>query len=464
MPPNLSEDAPPSWTAFAAIFGGRGQGVKPLPSESKFQNAILVELAPPILIHRFSTVFTLLLGGAYMAHKEKYARSAVGHLAAHYERKKDKNGEYIRFNNQEIDPLKTHLNYNLAPEHEGGQVEFIRKRTSEVRCLNRSDVNVMCSWIVTMPKPQSLRFERLDGKSMDADRERLESLFFERTYRFLIERYGEQNVISAYVHKDEITPHIHFAFVPVVEDKKKGGYKVSAKEAIDLQDLKAFHTDLERYHYSYGDWKFEVINDATKEGNKEIAELKKETAIREVHEAQNEATEARKAADKVVDNLKFLESQKKALEDEINILQTKKEILSAEEIQALKGTKTLTGALKGVTYVEYETLKKTATEALAENKSLKIAVESANTSANAAETKVKQYAQAYSALKQVYDKVMGFLEQAFPDVLRKVMDHLKPPKVRHGMAEYKQIIREERAISSTPTPSSFKTPQKQQVR
>ena len=46
--------------------------------------------------------------------------------------------------------------------------------------------------------------------------------FFEQTYKFLNERYsGEQNVVSAYVHMDEKTPHMHYAFVPVVHDKKK---------------------------------------------------------------------------------------------------------------------------------------------------------------------------------------------------------------------------------------------------
>ena len=44
--------------------------------------------------------------------------------------------------------------------------------------------------------------------------------FFELSYKFLSERYGEQNVISAYVHMDETTPHMHFLFIPIVDDKK----------------------------------------------------------------------------------------------------------------------------------------------------------------------------------------------------------------------------------------------------
>ena len=75
----------------------------------------------------------------------------------------------------------------------------------------------MVDWVVTLP-------QSFDGDEQD---------FFQETYKFLNDRYGKENVISAYVHMDETTPHMHYAFVPVVEDKKKGGYKLSAKEAVN---------------------------------------------------------------------------------------------------------------------------------------------------------------------------------------------------------------------------------------
>ncbi|MBD2790567.1 plasmid recombination protein, partial [Xenorhabdus sp. DI] len=57
--------------------------------------------------------------------------------------------------------------------------------------------------------------------------------FFEKTYEFLTNRYGgEKNVLSANVHMDETTPHMHFAFMPVVWDEKKQREKVSAKEVL----------------------------------------------------------------------------------------------------------------------------------------------------------------------------------------------------------------------------------------
>lgn len=323
-----------------------------------------------------------------MANAQKYTKAASGHLAAHYERKKDEQGEYVKFGNQDIDPSRTHLNYNLAPEREGGQMDFIRQRTTEARTLKRADVNVMCSWVVTLPE---YRYHNPD-LHVSADREKIERLFFERTYSFLCDRYGEQNVVSAYVHKDEKTPHMHFAFVPVTEDKKRGGEKVSAKEVITKSDLKTFHTDLERHLDSFHDWHFEVINEATKDGNKEVAELKKQTAHEEVLKAQQEAAEARQRVLQEQERIKPLEKKKKALEGEIEALQTEKEVLTAAEVEAIKGEKNLLGGLKGVTFKEFEAVKRTAAavESMTAERDQALArAERADLRANAAEAKIQ---------------------------------------------------------------------------
>src|SRR5699024_4872032 len=69
--------------------------------------------------------------------------------------------------------------------------------------------------------------------------------FFEETYDFLSERYGEENVIAGVVHNDETTPHMHFAFMPVTYDEKREREKVSAKEVLNRNELKSFHLDLQ---------------------------------------------------------------------------------------------------------------------------------------------------------------------------------------------------------------------------
>ena len=72
------------------------------------------------------------------------------------------------------------------------------------------------------------------------------SFSFEETTNFLNERYGQENAVAAVVHYDETTPHLHYAFVPVVFDNKKSRYKVSAKEVLTRHDLQTFHDDLDQ--------------------------------------------------------------------------------------------------------------------------------------------------------------------------------------------------------------------------
>lgn len=202
----------------------------------------------------------------------KANRNQVGGLTRHFERYKKENGEYIKFGNQDIDTEKTRLNYNLAEDN--NQLEFIKKRISEVRCLNRKDVNIMCDWVVTLP--EKIKTEE--------DQEK----FFQETYNFLENEYGKENVISSYVHLDETTPHMHFAFIPVVFDKKKEEYKVSAKELITRKHLQEFHPKLENHMEKAFGRDIGILNDATKAGNKSISELKGETIKKELKALKND--------------------------------------------------------------------------------------------------------------------------------------------------------------------------------
>ena len=55
-----------------------------------------------------------------------------------------------------------------------------------------------------------------------------------------------------------------------------------------------------------------------------------------------------------------LEGKKGSLEADIAALETKKDILTTAEVKRLKGTKTITGAVKGISFDEVEALKRTA--------------------------------------------------------------------------------------------------------
>ncbi len=216
-----------------------------------------------------------------MAHYEKYTRGAVKGLLRHDARSEDveKGVEHAR-SNENIDASRTGLNYNLAPKRDVSMGGFIKRRCSEARTLNRKDVNVMCSWVVTLPS--NVRPED-------------EYKFFRAAYDFLSDKYGERNTVAAWVHKDETTPHLHFCWVPVVPDEKRGGERVSAHDCVTRKDLKTFHTELSKHIEQALGYEAEILNEATRNGNRSVEELKRETAVKRL-KALNDDLEAKRRA------------------------------------------------------------------------------------------------------------------------------------------------------------------------
>lgn len=322
-----------------------------------------------------------------MAHIAKYCKSALGHMLNHYGRQEN---DGVTRSNEDIKNELTHNNWNLAENIQPlPQMDFIHKRLSEVKVQNRADVNVMCDWVVTVPKdlPEAEHSE-----------------FFKATFDFLMARYGQENIISAYVHLDETTPHIHFAFIPVVEDKKKGGFKVSAKEKINRADLRSFHSELQQAVSSAIGHNVNILNSATKDGNKTVSELKQKTALEKIAKAEKIEQVAQQKIQKVQEKVlkaeqkaqehdnarKLLKLEKKKLQAEVEQLKIEKEkeirekidkleqlnsavntaekhlndlqgrILTTQEVKALPIKKTLTGAIRGISGDDILNLQKTA--------------------------------------------------------------------------------------------------------
>ncbi len=168
------------------------------------------------------------MGVFYMAHVAKYTRGAIQGLSNHLDRKTENHS------NKDIDVSKTYLNYDLN-QNPGDTLSRLNERLEQVYCMNRKDVKAVADWIVTLPK-------ELEDRPADDQRQ-----FFEATKRFLDKQYGEENNISANVHMDETTPHMHYAFIPVVYDNKKEREKVSAKIVLNRNHLQSFHDDLDKH-------------------------------------------------------------------------------------------------------------------------------------------------------------------------------------------------------------------------
>jgi predicted nucleic acid-binding Zn-ribbon protein len=138
-----------------------------------------------------------------------------------------------------IDPERTHLNYNLAPQDNRiHNAEEIHQRIHDLGVTRKikSDAVVALSTIIDVPQ----------------DYEGDTRLFFEAAYRALVTTLcgGEESrVLQAYVHLDEKTPHMHFASIPIVE--KEGKRKLSAKELVDKSFLKSFHATIGGHMTNY---------------------------------------------------------------------------------------------------------------------------------------------------------------------------------------------------------------------
>ena len=234
-----------------------------------------------------------------MAHLEKYTAAAAGHMFAHYDRTHSSS-------TSNIDESRTPLNYNLAEKDQPlSCLDFLHKRMSEIKVLKRANINVMCDWVITAP--EDLTEEELP-------------VFFDECYKFLNARYGKENLISAPVHMDETSPHLHYNFVPVVKDKKKGIPKLSAKECITRKDLNTFHQDLTKHMTAVFGRDIGILNGATVGGNKTIKQLKQTSenlkAFKAVPiEEESSAVYKLLGKDKVVVKRSELDRLNKAVED-----------------------------------------------------------------------------------------------------------------------------------------------------
>ena len=97
------------------------------------------------------------------------------------------------------------------------------------------------------------------------------------------------------MHKDETTPHFHFCWVPVVPDEKRGGERVSAHDCVTRKDLKTFHTELSKHIEQALGYEAEILNKATRNGNRSVEELKRETAVKRLKALNNDLEAKRRA-------------------------------------------------------------------------------------------------------------------------------------------------------------------------
>ena len=189
-----------------------------------------------------------------------------------------------KISNEEIDLDKTHLNYDLV-ESNKNLYQRVKDRVEEVRAVSRIQKNSVVDYsnIITVPKEQ---FEKW---GLDKSKK-----YLEEVYNYFCEEFGKENVVSAKVHLDETTPHMHLHFVPV--NKENG--KLQARALMTPVRINKIHTEAPKYLQEKG---FEV----------ERGKGKTEKSL-DIH---------RYKAEKMKEEVNILESKLKALESDLKEIQ-----------------------------------------------------------------------------------------------------------------------------------------------
>ena len=220
-------------------------------------------------------------------------------------------GDKTQHSNKEIDDSRTHLNYDLLKTGNSdlfrvcserssvtraklGNVENYsqiykryKDRLNEIFHFNRDNIVGLLDVIVTLPADVICEDEKF---------------FFKNVYDFFANDFGEKNIISAVVHKDETTPHIHIDIIPALPlekqeitpylDEKIKEYEIkhnltvketlNAKVLITREYLFSLHPRLSDFIEEKLGYKTEILNGATAGGNRTILELKNEKLKQEI--------------------------------------------------------------------------------------------------------------------------------------------------------------------------------------
>ena len=134
----------------------------------------------------------------------------------------DAQGSYIHndrrskgHSNKDIDPTRTHLNFWCKKNELTYIREFDKmKKEYDLKGAIRSNSNIMCEMMITS---DNAFFNKIGLEETKR--------YFKESYKFVCnyKNLGEKYIVSAAVHLDETTPHMHLVYIPIIHTKNKEG-------------------------------------------------------------------------------------------------------------------------------------------------------------------------------------------------------------------------------------------------
>ena len=267
----------------------------------------------------------------------KYTIDKLNVLFRHNERKNS------AYSNKEIDRDKSNKNYSLKRCFKPYTKMFNElKQQYNLKGQIKKNSNVACEYIITS-----------DKDFFDEIGEEETKRYFETAYKFVAnyKNLGEQYIVSAKVHMDESTPHMHLVFLPVIHilDKKSGKavdkiscsefwkgknsykilqdnfYKYMTRAGFDLErgeTEKNEHIPIEKLkvmtNYEMQELEKQSIKQEQEKEISDVKELKEDyrRVIRKFNTLAKQYTKVKVIHENNLDKIEQLEKDYKSLEDE----------------------------------------------------------------------------------------------------------------------------------------------------
>lgn len=167
----------------------------------------------------------------------KYKSDNLKGIFRHNERR-NKN-----YSNENIDKERSYLNYSIKQPRYSYEKEFERiRKERNLKGQIKIVSNIACEYIITSDKEFFKRIGEEETKR-----------YFETAYKFVCEYkdLGEKYILSAKVHMDEQTPHMHLVFLPVVHTKDKKGNEIDKLACSEFWKEKDSYRRLQDAFYEY---------------------------------------------------------------------------------------------------------------------------------------------------------------------------------------------------------------------
>ena len=297
-------------------------------------------------------------------------QKGFGGIQIHDQREKG-----VSHTNEDIDWDRVHLNYDL---HNGdNKINFAEKINERIASLDlkkalRKDANIMAQIFISA-SPEWFRVvdesSNADDNSNNVDdgdsnksgevlyeiNPETQRKYFEDAYKWICNRYGIENIISATVHLDEATPHMHINLVPVANGKVCYAdlftEKPQKSRGRNGKQLTALHDDFHKHNQSCG-YNLErgelqsvtgkkehlsVLDFKKQEREKEVAALdfERQKREKEVRGLEEKAEHLISTANELEKNTEESTYKIKKLEAEIQALETLK-AHTAENVSELR--------------------------------------------------------------------------------------------------------------------------------